>query len=148
MEINACGDRISRIENVQLNRIESRRRRRMNHTPELVCVCVLWILRWRSDFLMLEIGTEHSQIKTKYFPMEQATEKWSSSDSKNRAKVENHLSTTSNLNLNGFGTVSDRQKNAKNIGQEVIGFIWIEFISFRPLSLGIMPLYFFFLLFE
>lgn len=58
-----------------------------------------------------------------YFPMQQATEKWTnvrvSSDSKNRTKVENHLSTTSNLNLNGFGSVGERQANTKNIGQEV-----------------------------
>lgn len=56
--------------------------------------------------------------------MQQATEKWTS-DSKNRTKVENHLSTTSNLNLNGFGSVSERQTNTKNIGQEVNELIWI-----------------------
>lgn len=48
--------------------------------------------------------------------MQQATEKWSS-DPKNRTKIENHLSTASNLNLNGFG--NERPKNTKNIGQEV-----------------------------
>lgn len=54
--------------------------------------------------------------------MEQATEKWSS-DSKNRPKIENHLSTTSNLNLNGFGSTTEKQKSTKNIGQEVIELI-------------------------
>lgn len=65
--------------------------------------------------------------------MQQATEKWTnvrvSSDSKNRTKVENHLSSTSNLNLNGFGSVSERQANTKNIGQEVNALFWIILIS-------------------
>lgn len=56
--------------------------------------------------------------------MQQATEKWSTvrvgSDCKNKTmKVENHLSMHSNLNLNGFGSTSDRAQTAKHIGKEV-----------------------------
>lgn len=78
-----------------------------------------------------------------YRPLQQATEKWSSvqvgSDSKNRVIVENHLSSTSNLNLNGFGSTAQRQQPTKNIGQEVneliLNFTRIQcMIEQRPVS--------------
>lgn len=57
-------------------------------------------------------------------PTQQATEKWTTvrvgSDTKNKTKIENHLSMHSNLNLNGFGSQSDRTNTAKHIGKEVI----------------------------
>lgn len=87
-----------------------------------VRVCAADIAIAHSDFLAHD-RRKFMNKNELYFPMQQATEKWSSSDSKNRAKVENHLSTTSNLNLNGFGNAPERQKSAKNIGQEVIELI-------------------------
>ena len=56
----------------------------------------------------------------------QATEKWSSvrlsSDSKNKMKVENHVSVHSNLNLNGFSNSGGTERSHKttNLGKEVI----------------------------
>lgn len=59
---------------------------------------------------------------------QQATEKWSSvrlsSDSKNKMKVENHISVHSNLNLNGFSNSGGTDRSHKNnIGKEVIWWV-------------------------
>ncbi|GAB0089900.1 Ion_trans domain-containing protein [Sergentomyia squamirostris] len=62
-----------------------------------------------------------SEHRNKSVPQNlQATEKWSSvrlsTDSRNKVKIENHISTHSNLNLNGFGT----EKQKAHLGKEVL----------------------------
>lgn len=67
---------------------------------------------------MLEPNLKKKKLKPKVI------EKWSSvrlsNDSKNRTIIENHISTTPNVNLNGLSSGSDSKKRStKNLGQEV-----------------------------
>uniref|UniRef100_A0A1B0CAV1 Cyclic nucleotide-binding domain-containing protein n=2 Tax=Lutzomyia longipalpis TaxID=7200 RepID=A0A1B0CAV1_LUTLO len=73
----------------------------------------------RSFVRSKNLGSEH---RNKSVPQNlQATEKWSSvrlsTDSRNKVKIENHISTHSNLNLNGFGTEIPK---AHLVGKEVL----------------------------
>ncbi|XP_055380203.1 uncharacterized protein LOC129611219 isoform X2 [Condylostylus longicornis] len=71
-----------------------------------------------------KLGNEH---RNKSVPHSlQASEKWTSvrysTDSRNKVKIENHISLNSNLNLNGFGNdgSSNGKGKSKIIGQEVL----------------------------